>query len=93
MSKTRQERIREREYAAFERGVILGINWVMQSAGLTPEEIAEKSGYTVDEVRDMLGYGSYSAAASALCRLRVPGVYRDDETGRWRLDVSGWLKW
>lgn len=81
MPKKRRERNQEREYKAFERGVILGIRLAL---GERP---------TTNEVVDMLGYRSYQGANQAMSQLRVPGFNREEDTGRWWLDVAAWLRW
>ena len=61
----------ERELTATERGYMLR------------EYLAERP-YKTNELQELLGYRSYSGIASLLCRLRVPGLARDDD-GYWRI--------
>lgn len=61
----------ERELTATERGYML-------------RAYLEERPRKTDEVRRLLGYRSYSAAASLLYRLRVAGLVRDD-AGYWYL--------
>lgn len=70
----------DREYAAFERGLILGCA-LGNGARLTTQEVA-----------DLLGYHGlrrgYHGAYFALSRARVPGLIQDEE-GRWELCLPG----
>lgn len=59
----------ERELSATERGYML-------------REYLEQRPRRTHEVQHLLGYRSYSAAASLLSRLRVAGLVRD-ENGYW----------
>ena len=70
----------EREFAAFERGLILGCA-LGNGARLTTQEIA-----------DLLGYHGlrrgYNGAFMAMNRARVSGLTQGDD-GRWELCIPG----
>lgn len=65
----RRARMEEREFGAFERGLMLGF---ALAEGLVPD---------MQEVADLLGYRSSNSAHKAMSRCRLWQVHREEEGG------------